>query len=86
MKVEGTKRQQVSGTVLQRAGSLVRSCSAQASVEYLIVGLVIIAIIAALGLLGSRVQEGLFTEHAADSASHSVTTNIAGTIGDVLLY
>ena len=58
----------------------------QATVEYLIVGLALIAIIAALSVFGGRVQEGLFVQHAADSASHAITTNTAGSAGDVLVY
>ncbi|MDR3037654.1 MAG: hypothetical protein LBU31_04520 [Coriobacteriales bacterium] len=60
--------------------------SGQASVEYLIVGLALMAVIATLGLLGGKVGEGLFVEHAADSASHATTVNTAGVVGDVLLY
>jgi Flp pilus assembly pilin Flp len=58
----------------------------QATVEYLIVALAIIVIIAALSLLANAIGSGMFVEHAADSASHSMTTNTAGSIGDVLLY
>ena len=58
----------------------------QATVEYLIVGLALIIIITALGALSGRLQEGLFVQHAADSASHAITTNTAGSAGDVLLY
>ena len=58
----------------------------QATVEYLIVGLALIVIIVALSVLSGRVQEGLFVQHAADSASHALTTNTAGSAGDVLLY
>jgi hypothetical protein len=46
----------------------------------------LIVIIMALGALSGRVQEGLFVQHAADSASHAFTTNTAGSVGDVLLY
>ena len=60
--------------------------SAQTTVEYLIVALATLAIVTGMSVLGGRVQEGLFTEHAADSASHAITANTAGTIGDVLLY
>jgi Flp pilus assembly pilin Flp len=60
--------------------------SGQATVEYLIVGLVLIAIILALGLLAQALEDGLFVEHAAKSASHAITTNSAGTVGDVFLY
>ena len=68
------------------ARRLLRDCKGQATVEYLIVGAAILIIIAALALLTGRLQEGLFVQHAADSASHAITTNTAGSIGDVLLY
>lgn len=58
----------------------------QATVEYLIVGVALIVIIAALGVLSGRLHEGLFVQHAADSASHAITTNTAGSAGDILLY
>ena len=58
----------------------------QATVEYLIVGLALLAIILALGALAGRLQEGLFVEHAIDSASHAIGGNTMGMIGDVLLY
>lgn len=58
----------------------------QATVEYLIVGLAIIMIVTALGALSGRLGEGLFVQHAADSASHAFTANTAGSVGDVLLY
>jgi len=58
----------------------------QATVEYLIVGMALLIIIASLGVLSGRIQEGLFVQHAADSASHAITTNTAGSAGDVLLY
>jgi hypothetical protein len=60
--------------------------SGQAMVEYLIVGLVLMIVIVALGLLAQVLQDGMFVEHAAQSASHSITGNTAGTAGDVLLY
>jgi hypothetical protein len=46
----------------------------------------LIAIIVALGVFSGRVQEGLFVQHAADSASHAFTVYTAGSAGDVLLY
>ncbi|MDR3315193.1 MAG: hypothetical protein LBS98_01705 [Coriobacteriales bacterium] len=58
----------------------------QATVEYLIIGLVLIAIITALGLFAGRVSDGLFVEHAATSASHGITQGVMGAMGDVLLY
>ena len=61
-------------------------CTGQTTVEYLVVGLAMIALISCLAVFGSRVQEGLFVEHASESASHAITTNTAGSIGDVLLF
>ena len=58
----------------------------QATVEYLIVSLALLAIILALGTFAGRVQEGLFVEHALNSPSHAVGGNTMGVIGDVLLY
>ncbi len=58
----------------------------QATVEYLVVGVALLIIIVALGVFVDRLQEGLFVQHAADSASHALTTNTAGSAGDVLLY
>ncbi|MDR1082823.1 MAG: hypothetical protein LBL27_03020 [Coriobacteriales bacterium] len=60
--------------------------SGQATVEYLIVGLIIIVVAASLGLLAQALEDGLFVTHAVQSASHAVTGNTAGTVGDVLLY
>ncbi|MDR2105939.1 MAG: hypothetical protein LBP24_00850 [Coriobacteriales bacterium] len=60
--------------------------SGQATIEYLIVGLILIIVIAALGLLVQAFEDGLFVEHAAQSASHAITNNTAGAVGDVLLY
>lgn len=61
-------------------------CKGQATVEYLIVGIILMAVILGLGSLSSRLQEGLFVQHAVESASHAVSTNTLGAIGDVLLY
>ncbi|MDR2586659.1 MAG: hypothetical protein LBC23_00175 [Coriobacteriales bacterium] len=58
----------------------------QATVEYLIVGLALLAVVLALGVLAGRVQEGLFVKHAVESASHATGSNSLGVIGDVLLY
>ena len=65
---------------------LVSAKAGQATVEYLIVGLVLLAIVLALGVLANRLGDGLFVEHAAESASHSLGPNTMGAIGDVLLY
>ena len=65
---------------------LIRGERGQATVEYLLVGLVLMIVISGLSLLSVTVREGKFTEHAEDSVSHSLTTNTAGATGDVLLY
>lgn len=62
------------------------SCSGQATVEYVIVGVALLMIIAALGVFSGRLGEGLFVQHASESASHAFTTNTAGSLGDVLLF
>jgi Flp pilus assembly pilin Flp len=60
--------------------------SGQAMVEYLIVGLILIVVITALGLLVQVLEDGVFVEYAAQNASHAITSNMAGSVGDVLLY
>jgi uncharacterized protein (UPF0333 family) len=60
--------------------------SGQATIEYLVVGLIIIVVIIALGLLVQVLEGGAFVEYAAQSASHAMTGNTAGAAGDVLLY
>jgi hypothetical protein len=62
------------------------SSSGQATVEYLIVGAVLIVVLMALGLLAQLLEDGLFVEHAAQSASHTLGGNPIGAAGDVLLY
>jgi hypothetical protein len=69
-----------------KAVQLVLTKSGQATVEYLIVGVALLAIVLALGVLANRLEDGLFVEHAAQSASHSLGANTMGIIGDVLLY
>ncbi|MDR0308772.1 MAG: hypothetical protein LBH87_02450 [Coriobacteriales bacterium] len=61
-------------------------CRGQVSVEYLIVGLILIAVIIGLGALLGRIEEGLIIRHAIESASHAFGSNTAGSIGDVLIY
>ncbi|MDR3037193.1 MAG: hypothetical protein LBU31_02120 [Coriobacteriales bacterium] len=69
-----------------RRVSFWRDMRGQGTVEYLIVGLAILVVIIALGVLANRLQEGLFVEHAIESASHAAGPNTMGVIGDVLLY
>ena len=81
-------RQKVIHLLRRKLCGLFRSegCSGQSTVEYLIVGVAFLVIITGLGAVSARLEEGLFVQHAADSASHSLTTNTAGSLGDVLLY
>jgi hypothetical protein len=58
----------------------------QSTVEYLLVGLALLAVIMALGLFAGRLRDGVFSEHASNSASHSMGEASAGALGDVLLY
>ncbi|MDR1013577.1 MAG: hypothetical protein LBL86_01170 [Coriobacteriales bacterium] len=58
----------------------------QAMVEYVVVGTVLVVLVVALGLLMRVLDAGLFVEHAAQSASHTIAGNPVGSVGDVLLY
>ncbi|MDR1712566.1 MAG: hypothetical protein LBR39_00175 [Coriobacteriales bacterium] len=58
----------------------------QGTVEYLIVGLVLLGIIVGLGALAGRLAEGLFVQHAADGAAYGNAQGAMGAMGDVLLY
>ena len=58
----------------------------QATTEYLIVAGALLVVIVALAALAGRLQDGLFVEHAINSASHAFGHNTMGSIGDVLLY
>jgi hypothetical protein len=55
-------------------------------VEYVVVGTVLVVLVVALGLLMRVLDAGLFVEHAAQSASHTIAGNPVGSVGDVLLY
>ena len=58
----------------------------QSTVEYLIVGIALMVVFIALGVLLGRIESGLFVKHAIDSASHAFGKNTMGSLGDVLLY
>ncbi|MCL2882862.1 MAG: hypothetical protein FWF30_00095 [Coriobacteriia bacterium] len=58
----------------------------QATVEYAIVGLILIAMIVALAAWQARIGDGTFIEHGIESASHALGQQVVGSIGDVLLY
>lgn len=70
----------------QSCSALINDCSGQSTVEYLIVGVAILMIIAALGVFVNQMSQGILVTHAADSASHAMTINSGGSLGDVLLY
>ena len=58
----------------------------QATLEYVLVGIVILAVILGMAALQRRLSDGLFIEHAKNSLSHTIGPNTGGVIGDVLLY
>ncbi|MGN0035442.1 MAG: hypothetical protein ACI364_06915 [Coriobacteriales bacterium] len=58
----------------------------QATVEYLLVGLVLMASIVAGGLLWHVARDGAFVSHATTSASHATGATDLGAVGDVCLY
>lgn len=65
---------------------MMRDESGQATVEYLLVGLVLLAIVVSLGLLWGRVADGTFAEHITGSASHTASSDISGVVGDIAFY
>lgn len=77
------ERDAIHRRVFKRMHSDVRG---QASVEYLLVGLVLMIIVSALAYLGQVVTAGLFMEHASAGASHTIRSTTAGVIGDVFLF
>ena len=70
-----------SNTMLKTAW---RSCSGQASIEYLLVGLALIATIAALGVVWRYLSGSSVLELVASGASHSLST--LGGVADVFAY
>ena len=58
----------------------------QATLEYALTGLIMVSVICGFAILQSKLGEGLFLEHAIKSLSHAVRPDLAGVIGDVLLY
>lgn len=59
----------------------------QGTVEYAVVALVLVAIIAGLWALFSVLDAGMFLDHAVGSASHSISArNSVGALGDIVLY
>jgi len=58
----------------------------QATLEYALTGLILLAVIIGFATLQARLGEGLFIEHALNSASHGTYQDTGGIVGDVLLY
>jgi hypothetical protein len=61
-------------------------CAGQASTEFMLVGLLLVSALLAVSTLAGHMEDGVFVEHASQSASHALSSNTAGTAGDVLLY
>ena len=59
---------------------------AQGTVEYAIVLIAFLAIVIAFGVLWNAISDGLFVEHAIQSASHNVQSGLAGVLADVFVY
>jgi len=88
-----SKTHQVVGRLLDRYRLRFRSAltgntgqAGQATVEYALIGVLMVAVLIGFSALQHRMGEGLFVEHALRSASHAFGPNTAGVIGDVLLY
>lgn len=58
----------------------------QATVEYLVIGLVVMIVAVALACLWHLASDGTFVQHASSSASHVVDSVDLGVIGDVFMY
>jgi uncharacterized protein (UPF0333 family) len=58
----------------------------QATIEFALVGIILLVIIIALFLLATKMRDGIFVEHAIESASHAFTKNSGGAISDIILY
>ena len=69
-----------------RRRRFVRDEGGQATVEYLVVGTVLLVVMLVFGQLLDVVESGAFASHASGSASHVVTQDGAGVVGDVFLY
>lgn len=63
----------------------IKNVKGQSTVEYAVIVSALIGIVLALGMVGSAIKGGLFTEHALSAASHCVTSSISGII-DALCY
>ena len=64
----------------------VRSEEGQASVEYLIVGLVILVVAVGLVAVFHLVCDGVLAAHVSSSTSHVATNGVLGVIGDVAFF
>ena len=63
-----------------------RMCQGQATVEFAIVMVALLSLIAGLGALSDFGQSGVLVEHACAGASHTVGGQDAGAWADVLAY
>lgn len=58
----------------------------QATVEFALVTVGLLAVAVACGALWRVLADGLFVEHALSSASHHVQAAMPGSVADVFLY
>jgi Flp pilus assembly protein TadG len=58
----------------------------QATVEYVVVGVILLILVVALGSLARVVQAGVFVKHAGECASHVIAQSATGVVGDIFLY
>ena len=65
---------------------VVQDLHGQASVEYLLVGLVLIAIILAFSALCGKLADGTFSAHISESASHVLSNGALSTVGDIAYF
>ena len=71
---------------LRACGRLLADRGGQATLEYLLVGIVLLAIVLAFGALCGRLADGTFSRHITDSASHSVSSDAVDSAGDIVFF
>lgn len=58
----------------------------QGTVEFAVVFFGFLSLVIALGVVRGAFQDGLFVDHALQSASHSLESSAPGAVAGVLLY
>lgn len=71
---------------MRRLLHALRCQAGQATVENALVFALLAVLMLGFAALQQRLGTGLFIEHALRSATHTLSPNMAGTLGDVFMY